>query len=108
MAKPGSVPALSGNEDQGPALMRFTIRSWQVLSGLSEVTVGNGGALCRTSFPTGSMLSEEAGCCEDRTWNRVWHSPGQVWHASMELGMGTVPGPGSVAHKPCEDRSNTH
>lgn len=49
----------------------------------------------------------EAGCCKDRTWNRMWHSPGQVWHASMELGMGTVSGPGSVAHKPCVEKSNT-
>lgn len=89
MAKPGSIPALPGNEEQGPALVRFTVRSWQVLSGLLEVTAGNGGAWCWHFLPCYQRRTE-AGCCKDRTWNRVRHSPGQVWHASMELGMGTV------------------
>lgn len=60
------------------------------LSGQWWVLVGGG-----TSFYTGNMLSEEngGGCFKDLEQCDAYvccRSPGQVWHVSMEVGMGPV------------------
>lgn len=66
----------------------------------AEGTAGSGGAQCSEFLPHWQLVIRrgwrlEAGCFKDRRWDNVTfvsaaRSPSQVWHTSMEFGMGTV------------------
>lgn len=92
-----------------------------MLSGLGEFTAdtggrGSGGALSAVSFPPLAACDQrrlETRCFKDRTQDDVTHvlaggSSGQVCHAGMEVGQGTVVRARECGtHGLCEDRSST-